>query len=130
MWTRSKFKAAKEAPNFKTLDAPKRKTLIKSKSFSSINNLESSPKIVPFNLHTKVFFLQMANLTQNIYPTWDNGVPIALAVLHDIPANVFKTLPKFDATIEKITCEHYVDVAYLAKIHNIQHKDVMVRLLA
>ena len=26
--------------------------------------------------------------------------------------------------------EHYVDVAGLAKIHNIQHEDVMVRLLA
>jgi len=51
-------------------------------------------------------------------------------VLHDIPANVFKTLLEFDATSEKIAYEHCVDVAGLAKIHNIQHEDVMVRLLA
>ena len=72
----------------------------------------------------------MANLAQNIYPAWNNGVPLALTVLHDILENVFKTLPKFDATLEKIAYEHCVDVASLAKIHNIQHEDIMVRLLA
>jgi len=51
-------------------------------------------------------------------------------VLHDIPTNVFKTLPKFDATTKKIAYEHYVDVVNLAKIHNIHHEDVMVILLA
>jgi len=40
-------------------------------------------------------------------------------MVHDILANFFKTLLDFDATIEKITYEHYVDVANLAKIHNI-----------
>jgi len=51
-------------------------------------------------------------------------------MLHDILANVFKNLPMFDTTTEKTTYEHYVDVVSLAKIHNIQHEDVMVRLLA
>jgi len=51
-------------------------------------------------------------------------------MLHDISKNVFKTLPEFDATIEKIAYEHYVDVVDLAKIHNIQHEDIIVRLLA
>jgi len=51
-------------------------------------------------------------------------------MLHDILENVFKTLPRFEATIEKIAYEHCVDVVNLAKIHNIQHEDVMVRLLA
>jgi len=129
MWTRSKSKAAKEALDFKSLDAPKRKTLIKSKYLNSIESLKSSPKPVPFNLHTKTVVPQMANPVQNLYPTWDNGVPIALAVLHDIPTNVFKTVPEFDATTEKIAYEHCVDVVGLAKIHNIQHEDVMVRLL-
>jgi len=55
---------------------------------------------------------------------------LALVALHDIPRNVFKTLPKFDATTDNITYEHCVDVAGLAKFHNIQHEDVMVRLLA
>ena len=68
MWTRSKSKEAKEALDFKTLNAPKRKILIKFKSLSSIDNLESSPKPVPFNLHTKIVFPQMANPAQNIYP--------------------------------------------------------------
>jgi len=111
-------------------DAPKRKTLIKSKSLNSISTLESFSKPEPFNFHIKNTSPKMANPAQNIYPAWDNGVPIALAMLHDIPANVFKTLPKFDATSEKMAYEHYVDVAGLAKIHNIQHEDVMVRLLA
>jgi len=84
MWTGSKSKAAKEAPNFKSLDVPKGKTLINSKYLSTIDNLESFPKPVPFNLHTKIIFLQMANLAQNIYPAWDNGVSIGLAMLHDI----------------------------------------------
>lgn len=57
-------------------------------------------------------------------------MPLALAMLHDNPTNIFKTLPEFDATLEKIAYEHYVDVTSLAKTHNIQHKDVMVRLLA
>jgi len=126
MWNRSKSKVAKEAPDFKTLDAPKRNTLIKSKSLSSINNLESSPKPIPLNIHTKMIFVQMANPNENIYPTHDNGVPIALVMLHDISVNVFKTLVEFDATIEKIAYEHYVDVVDLVKIHNIQHEDVMV----
>ena len=130
MWTRSKTKEMKEAPNFRTLDAPKRKTLIKSRSLSSINNLESSFKSVPFNLHIKTNLPKMANPTQNIYPTRDNGVPLALAMLHDILMNVFKTLPMFYATSKKIAYEHYVDVVGLDKIHNIQHEDVMVRLLA
>jgi len=130
MWTRSKSKVAKEAPDFRTLDAPKRKTLIKSKYLSSINNLESSPKPVPFNIHTKTIFLIMANLAQNIYLAWDNGVPIALAMIHDIPKNIFKTLHDFDATTKKIAYEHYVDVVDLAKIRNIQHEYVTVRLLA
>ena len=130
IWTKSKSKVAKEALDFRTLNAPKRKTLIKSKYLSSINNLESSPKLIHFNLHTKTIFLRMANPVQNIYLAWDNGVPIALAVLHDSLANVFKTLAEFDTTSEKIAYEHCVDVANLAKIHNIQHEDVMVRLLA
>jgi len=109
----------KETLYFKSLKAPRRKTLIKSKSLNSIESLESSPKLVPFNLHTDTISPQMANPAQNIYPTWDNGVPIALAMLHDISKNIFKDLPKFDATTEKTTYEHCVDVASLAKIHNI-----------
>ena len=130
MWTRSRTRAAKEAPNSKTLDAPKRKTLIKFKSLSSINNLEPSFKPVPFNLHIKSNPPKMVNLAQNIFPTWDNGVPLSLAMLHDISVNIFKTLLEFDATSNKIAYEHYVDVADLAKTHNIQHEDIMVRLLA
>lgn len=61
MWTRSRIRATKEDSNFRTLDAPKRKTLIKSKSLSSINNLEFYFKLVPFNI------LKMANPSQNIY---------------------------------------------------------------
>lgn len=101
MWTRSRIKVAKEAIYFRTLDTPKRKILIKSKSLSSINNLESSFKLVPFNLHIKTSILKMANLAHNIYPAWDNGVPLALVALHDILTNVFKTLPEFDATSKK-----------------------------
>ena len=92
MWTRSRTRATKEALDFRMLDAPKRKTLIKSKSLSSINNLESSFKLVPFNLHIKMNLPKMVNPTQNIYPAWDNGVPLALAMLNDIPANIFKNL--------------------------------------
>ena len=62
MWTRSKSKVAKEALDFKSLDAPKRKTLIKSKSLNRIESLNSSPKTIPFNLHTKTIIPQMANL--------------------------------------------------------------------
>lgn len=130
MWTRSRTRATKEASDFRILDDPRRKTLIKSKSLSSINNLASSFKPVPFNLHIKTNFCKMANPAQNIYPAWENGVPLALAMLHDIQTNVFKTFPNFDATSEKIAYEHYVDVVGLAKIHNIQHEDVMIRLLA
>lgn len=57
-------------------------------------------------------------------------VPLALATLHDILGNVFKTLPEFNATTNKTAYEHCVDVAGLAKFHNIQHEDVMLRLLA
>lgn len=130
MWTRFRIKEAKEALDFKIFDAPKRNTLIKSKFLSSINTLESSFKPEPFNLHNKAHPSKMANQAQNIYLAWDNGVPITLDVLHDIPTNFFKILLYFDATLEKITYDHYVDVASLAKIHNIQHEDFMVRLLA
>lgn len=71
----------------------------------------------------------MANPASNIYPTRDNGIPLYLVSLHDIPSNVFKTLLEFDATMKKIAYEHCVDVVNLAKIHNIQHEDIMVRLL-
>ena len=98
MWTRSKTKVVKEDPNFKTLDAPKRKTLINSKSLSNINNLESSFKPIPFNLHIKTNLSKMANPAQDIYLAWDNGVPLALAMLHDIPTNIFITLLEFNAT--------------------------------
>lgn len=54
----------------------------------------------------------------------------SLSCFTRIPTGVFKTLPNFDVTIEKIAYEHYVDVANLCKIHNIQHEDVMVRPLA
>jgi len=72
----------------------------------------------------------MANLVPNIYLAWDDGVPLTLSVLHEILANVFKTLLEFDATTERTSYEHYMDVVGLAKTHNIQHEDIMVRLLA
>lgn len=125
MWTRSKSKDNKEVLDFKELGTSKRKTLIKSRSLGSINTLESPFKLVPFNLHTRIAS-KMASLALNIYLAWDNGVPLALVALHDIPRNVLKTLPEFYATIEKIAYEQCVDVVILAKFHNIQHKNVMV----
>jgi len=68
MWTRSKTRAAKEAPDFRTFDTPKRKTLIRSKSLNSISTLKSFTKPEPFNLHTRSTSPKMANPTQNIYP--------------------------------------------------------------
>ena len=84
MWTRSKSKAAKEAQKFRKLGTPKRKTLIKSRSLSSISTLGSSFKSIPFSLSNISILPKMANLAPNIYPTWDNGVSLALVVLHNI----------------------------------------------
>ena len=129
MWTRSKSKEAKEVPKFKELGTPKRKTLIKSRSLSNINALKSSFKLVPSSLPNTTIAPKMANLVPNIYPAWNDGVPLALAILHDIPANVFKILSYFDVTTKRTTYEHYVDVFGLAKTHNIQHEDIMVRIV-
>lgn len=130
MWIRSKSKAAKETPKFRELDVPRRNTLIKYKSLSSINTLKASLTVVPSSPLNIIVTPKMANPIPNIYPTWDDGVPLTLAILHEILTNIFKTLPKFDATIERIAYEHCMDVANLTKTHNIQHEYIMVRLLA
>ena len=92
MWTSSKSKIAKEVLQFRGLGIPKRNTLIKSRSLGSISTLGSSFNLVPFSLPSIIILPRMANTTPNIYPTWENGVLLALATLHDILGSVFKTL--------------------------------------
>lgn len=130
MWTRYRSNVVKEALKFRELDVLRRKTLIKSKSLNSIKILKASLIPIPINPPSITITPKMENPIPNIYPMWDDGVPLALTVLHEIAKNIFKTLLEFDVTIERTTYEHCVDVVDLAKTHNIQHEDIMVRLLA
>lgn len=115
MWIRYKSKAAKKAPKFRELIVLRRKTLIKSKSLSNINILKVSFTSVPVSPPNIIIAPKMANPIPNIYPAWNDGVPLSLVVLHDILSNIFKTLPEFNAMIKRTTYEHYMDVADLAK---------------
>jgi len=90
MWIRSKFKVAKKAPKFRELDVPRRKTLIKSISLSNIDTLKASFTPVPISPPNIIVNSKMAKPIPNIYPTWNDGVPLALVVLHDIMVNVLK----------------------------------------
>ena len=70
-------------------------------------------------------------MAQNLpFAPFNAGSPLQIVTHHDIPLVALKSLQYFTSEIHVLVVEHIRDVAMLCGLHQVTHKDVVLKLLA
>ena len=64
------------------------------------------------------------------FVAFNAGSPLQIAVHHDIPPAALKSVPYFTGENQVSAVEHIKDIATLCGLHQVQHEDVALKLLA